>query len=271
MSWQCFDISQTMFKQSYYIRFDKLLNMFNPTKSNVKWYKRNKGTYAKQIPLKVDCEFIDGEIVYILSRNQYEKYCNPDLYDENLRLKDELQNLKDDFDSFRMECDSTKEKHEQEDAKIIDELMQNLEDEKAKSEKLRQDMDKMIQEHKNELKDVNNKLYSVQLEMNDVQRFNAMLVQDANRKNLELKDYQNEVDASIRKAVNETEKNALSSLNEISNWDFLFHKDKINLNIAVDEIIESNIPTRKQGFFEVITIPNLKGDDDEKDSGKNDE
>ena len=98
-----------------------------------------------------------------------------------------------------------------------------------------------------------------------------MLVQDANRKNLELKDYQNEVDASIRKAVNETEKNALSSLNEISKWDFLFHKDKINLNIAVDEIIESNIPTRKQGFFEVITIPNLKGDDDEKDSGKNDE
>lgn len=241
--------------------------MFNPTKSNVKWYKRNKGTYAKQIPLKVDCQFIDGEIVYILSQDEFRKYCNPNLYDEKMELEKQLQEMKDEFDSFKTECQAIKQQHQEDDAKKIDSLMQNLKDEKEKSEKLQEHIDKQIQEHKDELKDVNNKLYNVQLEMTDVQRFNAMLVQDANRKNLELKDYQNEVDASIRKAVTETEKMANDSLMKISKWDFIFHKDKINLNIQSDEIIESNIPTRKQGFFEVITIPSLKGDDD----GKNQE
>lgn len=245
--------------------------MFNPTKSNVKWYKRNKGTYAKQIPLKVDCQFIDGEIVYILSQDEFKQYCNPSLYDENLELKQELQELDDEFDSFRMECQSRKQQHQEDDAKKIDELMQNLKDEKNKSEKLMDDIDKITKEHKKELKEVNDKLYNVQLEMNDVQRFNAMLVQDANRKNLELKDYQNEVDSSIRKAVNQTEKNAMESLDKISKWDFLFHKHKIRLDIASDEIIAENTPSRKQGFFEVITVQQLKGDNDEKDSKQDNE
>lgn len=247
--------------------------MFNPTKASVKWYKRKSGSYAKQINLNVDCQFIKDEIVYVLSQNEFNKYCNPDLYDENVELKEQLQKLQDEYDAFKLDNESMKEQLQSHDETIIDELKQNLEDAEKKSDKLQGDMNQLHQDHANEVKQLNQKIQDINDKMNDVSNLNTLILQDVNRKNLELKDYQNEVDASIRKAVNETDKMANANLMKISKWDFLFHKDKINLNIQADEIIEDNMPARKQGFFEVITTPQIaNGDgDDAKNETQNDE
>ena len=247
--------------------------MFNPTKASVKWYKRKSGSYAKQINLNVDCQFIKDEIVYVLSQNEFNKYCNPDLYDENVELKEKLQKLQDEYDAFKLDNESMKEQLQSHDETIIDELKQNLEDAEKKSDKLQGDMNQLHQDHANEVKQLNQKIQDINDKMNDVSNLNTLILQDVNRKNLELKDYQNEVDASIRKAVNETDKMANANLMKISKWDFLFHKDKINLNIQADEIIEDNMPARKQGFFEVITTPQItNGDgDDAKNETQNDE
>ena len=247
--------------------------MFNPTKASVKWYKRKSGSYAKQINLNVDCQFIKDEIVYVLSQNEFNKYCNPDLYDENVELKEQLQKLQDEYDAFKMDNESMKEQLQSHDETIIDELKQNLEDAEKKSDKLQGDMNQLHQDHANEVKQLNQKIQDINDKMNHVSNLNTLILQDVNRKNLELKDYQNEVDASIRKAVNETDKMANANLMKISKWDFLFHKDKINLNIQADEIIEDNMPARKQGFFEVITTPQItNGDgDDAKNETQNDE
>ena len=247
--------------------------MFNPTKASVKWYKRKSGSYAKQINLNVDCQFIKDEIVYVLSQNEFNKYCNPDLYDENVELKEQLQKLQDEYDAFKLDNESMKEQLQSQDETIIDELKQNLEDAEKKSDKLQGDMNQLHQDHANEVKQLNQKIQDINDKMNDVSNLNTLILQDVNRKNLELKDYQNEVDASIRKAVNETDKMANANLMKISKWDFLFHKDKINLNIQADEIIEDNMPARKQGFFEVITTPQIaNGDgDDAKNETQNDE
>ena len=75
--------------------------MFNPTKANVKWYKRKSGTYAKQINLKVDCNFQDGEDVYVLNEDEFKKYCDADLFDKNVELKEQLQNLQDEYAAFK--------------------------------------------------------------------------------------------------------------------------------------------------------------------------
>ena len=247
--------------------------MFNPTKASVKWYKRKSGSYAKQINLNVDCQFIKDEIVYVLSQNEFKKYCNPDLHDENVELKEKLQKLQDEYDAFKLDNESMKEQLQSQDETIIDELKQNLEDAEKKSDKLQGDMNQLHQDHANEVKQLNQKIQDINDKMNDVSNLNTLILQDVNRKNLELKDYQNEVDASIRKAVNETDKMANANLMKISKWDFLFHKDKINLNIQADEIIEDNMPARKQGFFEVITTPQIaNGDgDDAKNETQNDE
>ena len=247
--------------------------MFNPTKASVKWYNRKSGSYAKQINLNVDCQFIKDEIVYVLSQNEFNKYCNPDLYDENVELKEKLQKLQDEYDAFKLDNESMKEQLQSHDETIIDELKQNLEDAEKKSDKLQGDMNQLHQDHANEVKQLNQKIQDINDKMNDVSNLNTLILQDVNRKNLELKDYQNEVDASIRKAVNETDKMANANLMKISKWDFLFHKDKINLNIQADEIIEDNMPARKQGFFEVITTPQItNGDgDDAKNETQNDE
>ena len=247
--------------------------MFNPTKASVKWYKRKSGSYAKQINLNVDCQFIKDEIVYVLSQDEFKKYCNPELYDENVELKEQLQKLQDDFDAFKLDNESMKQQLQSQDESIIDELKQNLEDAEKKSDKLQGDMNQLHQDHADEVKQLNQKIHDMNEKMNDVSNLNTLILQDVNRKNLELKDYQNEVDASIRKAVNETDKMANANLMKISKWDFLFHKDKINLNIQADEIIEDNMPARKQGFFEVITTPQItNGDgDDAKNETQNDE
>ena len=247
--------------------------MFNPTKASVKWYKRKSGSYAKQINLNVDCQFIKDEMVFVLSQDEFKKYCNPELYDENVELKEQLQKLQDDFDAFKLDNESMKQQLQSQDESIIDELKQNLEDAEKKSDKLQGDMNQLHQDHADEVKQLNQKIHDMNEKMNDVSNLNTMIMQDVNRKNLELKDYQNEVDASIRKAVNETDKMANANLMKISKWDFLFHKDKINLNIQADEIIEDNMPARKQGFFEVITTPQItNGDgDDAKNETQNDE
>ena len=247
--------------------------MFNPTKASVKWYKRKSGSYAKQINLNVDCQFIKDEIVYVLSQDEFKKHCNPDLYDENVELKEKLQKLQDEYDALKLDNESIKQQIQSADETIIDELKQNLEDAEKKSDKLQGDMNQLHQDHANEVKQLNQKIQDINDKMNDVSNLNTLILQDVNRKNLELKDYQNEVDASIRKAVNETDKMANANLMKISKWDFLFHKDKINLNIQADEIIEDNMPARKQGFFEVITTPQIaNGDgDDAKNETQNDE
>ena len=92
-------------------------------------------------------------------------------------------------------------------------------------------------------------------------------MQDVNRKNLELKDYQNEMESSIRNAVNETNKMANSNIKKIDRIKFLFGRQNINLNIPIDDIIADNTPARKQGFLEVITTPQItNGDGDVEDN-----
>ena len=247
--------------------------MFNPTKASVKWYKRKSGSYAKQINLNVDCQFIKDEIVYVLSQNEFNKYCNPDLYDENVELKEKLQKLQDEYDAFKLDNESMKEQLQSQDETIIDELKQNLEDAEKKSDKLQGDMNQLHQDHANEVKQLNQKIQDINDKMNDVSNLNTLILQDVNRKNLELKDYQNEVDASIIKAVNETDKMANANIKKIDRIKFLFGRQNINLNIPIDDIIADNTPARKQGFFEVITTPQItNGDgDDAKNETQNDE
>ena len=245
--------------------------MFNPTKANVKWYKRKSGTYAKQINLKVDCNFQDGENVYVLNEDEFKKYCDADLFDKNVELKEQLQNLQDEYAAFKLDTESIKQQMQSEDKTIINELRQKLEDAESKAEKLQSDINQLHQDHADELKQLNQRIQETNDKMHDVENLNTLIMQDVNRKNLELKDYQSEVDASIRNAVKETDKMANANLKEISKWDFLFHKDKINLNIQADEIIEDNTPARKQGFFEVITAPQItNGDGDVEDNKKED-
>lgn len=246
--------------------------MFNPTKSKVKWYKRKSGTYAKQINLNVDCQFTDGEIVYVLNQKEFKEYCNPDLYDENVELKEQLQKLQDEFDAFKLDSDSMKQQLQSHDETILNGLRQDLEDARNKSEKLQSDINQMHQNHADEVKGLNQKIQDMNDKMQDVSNLNTFIMQDVNRKNIELKDYQTEVETSIGKAVKETDKMANAKLKEISKWDFLFHKDKISLNIQNDElenIIADNTPARKQGFLEVITAPQITNGDG--DVGNNQE
>ena len=273
--------------------------MFNPTESKVKWYKRKSGTYAKQINLNVDCQFHDGESVYVISQDEFNKYFNPEMHDENLQLKEQLEsmtndnfqlnsennslknqlrNLQNDFDAFKMDSESMKQQIESDHERILNEIRPNLEDAEKKAEKLQDDINQMHQDHADEVKelnqklqDSNDKLFNVQLEMNDVQRFNAMLVQDANRKNLELRDYQDEIHASIQKAVKETEKTAMAKIQDVGIIKFALHKKDIDLNIPIDDIIADNTPARRQGFFEVITAPQItNGDGDVGNNTKED-
>lgn len=247
--------------------------MFNPTKANVKWYKRKSGSYAKQINLNVDCQFIKDEIVYVLSQDEFKKYCNPELYDENVELKEQLQKLQDEYDALKLDNESIKQQMQSADETIIDDLRQKLEDAESKAEKLQDDMNQLHQDHADEVKQLNQKIHDMNEKMNDVSNLNTLILQDVNRKNLELKDYQNEVDASIRKAVKETEKTAYDEIKNIGRLNFAFNKNNIDLNIPIDDIIADNTPARKQGFFEVITTPQItNGDgDDAKNETQNDE
>ena len=236
--------------------------MFNPTKLTVRWYKRNKGSYNKQIPLKVDSKFDDGEIVYVLNQDEFRKYCNPDLYDDNVELKEQLQKLQDDFDAFKLDSESIKQQMQSNHETILQELRQNLADAESKSEKLQSDINQMHQ-----------KIHEKDEKMQDISNLNTIIMQDVNRKNLELKDYQNEMESSIRNAVNETNKMANANIKKIDRIKFLFGRQNINLNIPIDDIIADNTPARKQGFFEVITTPQIaNGDgDDAKNETQNDE
>ena len=247
--------------------------MFNPTKETVKWYGRG-GSYKKQINLNVDCKFKKDEIVYILNEDEFQKYCKPALYDENLELKQQLQQLQDENDALKMDNDSIKQEMQTNHETMIDDLKQKLEDAESKAEKLQSDMNQLHQKHADEVKALNQKIHDQDERMNDVSNLNTIIMQDVNRKNLELKDYQNEVETSVGKAVKQTNKLANSKLKEISKWDFIRHKNKITLNIQsdeMDEIIEDNIPARKQGFLEVITPPQItNGDGDVEDNQKQD-
>ena len=278
--------------------------MFNPTKETVKWYIRKpSGTYNKQIPLKVDCRYEKDENVYVLKEDEFNNYFNPALHDENVELKDKLEQIRNenstllvdnqelqnklrivenDFDAFKLESESIKQELQSQDETIIDDLKQKIEDAESKAEKLQNDINQMHQDHKDELqklnenhadevKQLNQKIQDLNERMNDVSNLNTVIMQDVNRKNIELKDYQNEVESSIGKAVKQTDKMANAKLKEISKWDFLWHKDKLTLDIQdeLDDIIADNTPARKQGFLEVITAPQItKGESDVEENQK---
>ena len=245
--------------------------MFNPTKETVKWYKRKSGTHAKQINLKVDCQFTDGVIVYVLSQYEFNNYCNPELYDENVELKENLQKLQDEYDAFKMDSESMKQQMQSNDETILQELRQNLADAENKSEKLQSDMNELHQKHADEVKGLNQKIQDMNERMNEVSNLNTFILQDVNRKNLELRDYQDEVHASIQKAVKETEKTAIANIQDIGIRKFVFHKKDIDLNIPIDDIIEDNMPAKRQGFLEVITTPQItNGDGDVEDNKQED-
>jgi len=244
--------------------------MFNPTKETVKWYGRG-GSYKKQINLNVDCKFKKDEIVYILNEDEFQKYCKPELYDENFELKQQLQQLQDEHDALKHDNDSIKQEMQTNHERIIDDLKQKLEDAQNKAEKLQSDMNQLHQGHADEVKQLNQKIHDLNERMNDVSNLNTVIMQDVNRKNIELKDYQNEVDASIRKAVKETEKIAIANIKDVGIRKFVFHKDDIDLNIPIDDIIEDNIPARKQGFLEVITAPQITNGDGDVEDNQNED
>ena len=244
--------------------------MFNPTKETVKWYGRG-GSYKKQINLNVDCKFKKDEIVYILNEDEFTKYCKPALYDENFELKQQLQQLQDEHDTLKHDNDSIKQEMQSNHERIIDDLKQKLEDAESKAEKLQSDMNQLHQDHAGEVKELNQKINDLNERMNDVSNLNTVIMQDVNRKNLELKDYENEVDASIRKAVKETEKIAHDEIKKLGRLKLAFNKNNINLNIPIDDIIEDNIPARKQGFLEVITAPQITNGDGDVEDNQNED
>ena len=276
--------------------------MFNPTKSKVKWYKRG-GSYTKKINLKVDSKFANDENVYVLSEDEFNQYVNPAMHDKNVELKEKLESitndnfklndenkslknqlrtLENDFDALKLDNESIKQQIQTNDDRILNEYKQKLEDAENKAEKLQNDINQLHEKHKDELqqlnhdhadevKRLNQKIQDNQERMNDISNLNTVIMQDVNNKNMELKDYQNEVESSIGKAVKQTDKIANAKLKEISKWDFLWHKDKLSLNIQEDElneIIEDNTPIRKQGFLEVITTAQITNGDGDVETDK---
>ena len=176
--------------------------------------------------------------------------------DDNVELKEQLQKLQDDFDAFKLDSESIKQQMQSNHETILQELRQNLADAESKSEKLQSEINQMHQ-----------KIHEKDEKMQDISNLNTIIMQDVNRKNLELKDYQNEMESSIRNAVNETNKMANANIKKIDRIKFLFGRQNINLNIPIDDIIADNTPARKQGFLEVITTPQItKGESDVEDN-----
>lgn len=201
-------------------------------KSNVKWYKRTKGTYAKQVNVFAQSKFVRDEPVHVIRSQDFEKYFNPELVRKNDAFKKKIKELQKQIDEYANKDES--------DEIIWSKFKKQIQILIDKNDKLQ-----------NEIARLNKDLHDEKDKRIDIQTFNNILMQEINRKNIELNNYQNEVETYASELAESIRTDIVRKYNERTFIQKLKNAEPDNLNDGIDEIIKQHIPTKASGFLEI--------------------
>lgn len=205
-------------------------------KSSVKWYKRTGGTFAKQVNVFADCEFEKDEPVHVIRSQDFEKYFNPELVKENERLKETIKQMQNQID----ELSNKSADDEIADKIILSEFKNQMQNQIDKNDELQKKID-----------DLNDDLKDEKDKMINVQTFSNMLMQEINKKNLELNDYQNDVETCTSDLADAVKEYVCTEYKEMSFFKKLRNAKPDDLNDGLDDIIKQHTPTRTKGFLQI--------------------